>query len=96
MEVVLGMPFLAFSNADVEFTELGKLIWRSYITTEVLPTTSRVKLIDKKKFARVALDRNSEIFVMHIAALEVPIAISICPLRTSQVQGSNESTLTAL
>ncbi len=25
MEVVLGMPFLFFSNADVEFAELGKL-----------------------------------------------------------------------
>ncbi len=25
MEVVLGMPFLSLSNADVEFAELGKL-----------------------------------------------------------------------
>ena len=36
MKIVIGMSFLAFSNADVEFTELGKLTERSYIITEAL------------------------------------------------------------
>ncbi len=71
MEMVLRMPFLSFSNVDVEFAELGKLTWRTYKTAEVLPTTNWVKLIDKKEFARAALDENSETFVVHVSALEV-------------------------
>ena len=37
-EVILGMPFLKISNADMAF---GKrtLTWKSYITNKALPTT---------------------------------------------------------
>ena len=62
-EVVLGMPFLTFSNANVQFVE-KELTWRSYITAEALPSTKRVELIDKKEFAKAALDENSETFVV--------------------------------
>ena len=34
-EVILGMPFLKISNADVSFGE-GTLTWRTYITNEAL------------------------------------------------------------
>ncbi len=68
MEVVLGMPFLALSNADFQFSA-EKLTWKTYTTTEALPTTSWVKLIDKREFARVALDKNLETFVIHVSAL---------------------------
>ena len=64
------MPFLALSNADVEFTELWKLISRSFTAAEALPTTNGVELIDKREFAKVALDESSEIFVVHVATLE--------------------------
>ena len=37
-EVVLNMPFLTLSNADVQFVE-KELTWRSYTTIEALPTT---------------------------------------------------------
>ncbi len=57
MEVVLGMPFLSLSNADVKFAELGKLTWRTYTAAEALLTTSRVKLIDKREFARATQDK---------------------------------------
>ena len=40
-EVILGMPFLKISNADVSFGE-GTLTWRTYITNKALPTTKRV------------------------------------------------------
>ena len=50
MEIVLEMPFLAPSNTEIEFTELEKLTWRSYTAAVVLPTTSRVELIDKQEF----------------------------------------------
>ncbi len=85
MEVILVMPFLSFSNADVKFAELGKLTGRSYTTAEALPTTSWVKLIDKKEFAKAALDGNSETFVVHVAALELLTAMSIYLSRALQV-----------
>ena len=69
MEVVLGMPFLALSNADIQF-DTESFTWRSYSAAEALPTTRRIELIDKYEFAKVALDENSETFVLHVAALE--------------------------
>ena len=38
---------------------------------EVLPIMRPVQLIDKYKFTNIALDENSEIFVVHIAAIKV-------------------------
>ncbi len=81
MEVVLGMPFLALSNANFQFSA-EKLIWRTYTAAEALPTTSRVELIDKREFARAALDQNSEIFVVHVSVLE---ATTIYPSRAAQI-----------
>ena len=75
MEIVLGMPFLALSNADVEFTGLEKLIWRSYIIVEALPTTDWVELIDKREFAKAVLDENSETFVIYVVTLEAETSI---------------------
>ncbi len=71
MEVVLKMSFLAFSNADIQF-DAKSLTWRSYTAAEALPTARWVELIDKHEFAKAALDENSETFVVHVAALEVP------------------------
>ncbi len=82
MEVVLEMPFLAFSNADFQFGA-EELIWRSYTAVEALPTTSRVERIDKKEFTKTALDGNSKTFVVHVVALEVPTAMPIYPSRAS-------------
>ena len=69
MEIVLGMLFLALSNVNIEF-DTESFIWRSYSIAEDLLTTRRVELIDKHEFAKAALDENSEMFVMHVAALE--------------------------
>lgn len=69
MEVVLGMIFLAFGNINIEFIGLKKLIWRFYTAIEVSPTTNRVKYIDRRKFAKTALDKNSWTFVIYVAIL---------------------------
>ena len=67
-EVVLGMPFLPLSGADVDF--LGREFrWRTYTTQEALPTTRRVKLVGKKEFAVAALDPEYETFIVHVASL---------------------------
>ena len=67
-EVVLGMLFLTLSNADIQFLE-KEFIWRSYTTTEALPITKRIELINKIEFAIAALYGNSETFVVHVASL---------------------------
>ncbi len=81
--VVLGMPFLALSNADFQFGA-EELTWRSYIAAEALPTTNRVELIKKREFAKAALDENSETFVVHVSVLDVAEPL-IHPFRAAQI-----------
>ena len=73
MEMILRMLFLTFSNIDIQFAK-KELIWRFYTAVEALPTTKRVELIDKKEFAKTVLDEKSEIFVVHVVALEALLA----------------------
>ena len=84
MEVVLGILFLTLSNADVQFVE-KEFIWRSYTTAKALLTTKRVELINKKEFAKAALDKNSEIFVVHVAFLNLALVLGIYPDRSAQM-----------
>ena len=70
VEVVLGMLFLIFRNANVQFVE-KELTWRSYTTAKALTTTKRVELINKKEFAKVALDEKSETFVVYVASFNL-------------------------
>ena len=70
VKVVLGMPFLTFSNANIQFVK-KKLTWRSYTTVEALLTTKRIEFINKKKFAKAALDEKSEIFVIYVASFNL-------------------------
>ena len=85
MKVVLGMPFLTLSNANIQFTE-KEFTWRSYTAVKALPTTKQVELIDKKEFAEAALDEESETFVVHIAALKAPlVGMVIHPSREAQI-----------
>ena len=65
-EVILGMPFLKISNANVSFDE-RTLTWRTYTTNRALPTTEQVQIIDPKEFVIAALDVDSETFVVHVA-----------------------------
>ena len=74
MEVVLGMPFLTFSNADIQFAE-KKLTWRSYLVVEALPTTKQVQIIDRRKFAVVALAPDKEAFMVHVVYLGAKMSI---------------------
>ena len=68
-ELIVGMPFLKISNADVSFGE-WTLTWKTYTTNKALATTERVQIIDKKDFVIVALDANNKTFVMHVAIRE--------------------------
>ena len=65
VEMILGMSFLILSNANVLFSE-WELTWKSYTAIETLLTTKRVEIINKKVFAKTALDENIEAFMVHI------------------------------
>ena len=81
-EIVLGMSFLTLSNVNVQFVE-KEFTWRSYTTAKVLPTTKRVELINKKKFAKAVLDEKSETFVVYMASLN--LAPGIHPDKAAQI-----------
>ena len=83
-EVILGMSFLKISNANVSFGE-KTLMWKSYITNKALSTIKQVQIINPKKFVIVALDADSEIFVIHIAIRECE-KMFIDPVRKTQIE----------
>ena len=69
MEVVLGIILLVLNNVDIKFNT-ESFTWRSYSEAEILPTTRWVKPIDKYKFAKAALDKNSKTFVVQVTVLK--------------------------
>ena len=79
-EVVLGMLFLTFNGADIDFSG-WELRWKTYIIEEALLTTRRVELVGKKEFAAVTLDPESEIFIIHVASLSSDASPSFSPLK---------------
>ena len=91
--MILEISFLALNNADFQF-DAKKFTWRSYTVIEALSTTSQIEFVDKKEFAKAAFDGNSEIFVVHVAILEIITTMLIYPYRTSQVE--DNSILSAL
>ena len=87
-EVVLGMPFLILSGADVNFSG-RELWWRTYTTKEAFPTTRRVELVGKKEFAAAALDPEYKTYVVHVASLSsTPLpSRNVHPSRRPQISG---------
>ena len=94
MEVVLGIFFLTLSNADIQYIE-KKLTWKFYTIAKVLPTTKQVELIDKKKFAKVVLNKNFETFATYMISI-TPILVhpdrktQIASIFTKEVKISDE------
>ena len=90
-EVVLGMPFLTLSGADVDFSG-RELRWKTYTVEEALPTTRRVELVGKKEFAAAALDPEHETYVVHVGSVRSNASPSSSPLdvhpsRRPQISG---------
>lgn len=70
IDVVLGMSFLAFNNADVKL-DTKSFIWKTYSVAKTLSIARRIKLINKHKFSKADLYKNSKLFIMHFAALKI-------------------------
>ena len=78
LELVLKMLFLILSRADIWFAE-QKLVWKTYTTIETLPMTKIVEIIDKRKFAVVALNTDNKTLVVHKATIAEPTTMPIHP-----------------
>ena len=64
------MFFFILKGTNVDFLD-WELWCKTYTTEEALPTTRCVKLVGKKVFAAAALDPEYEIFVVHVASLNL-------------------------
>ena len=84
LKMVLGMLFLTLSKANIWFVE-RKLVWRTYMGAETLPTTKKVEIINKREFAAAALNEDNETFVVYVAALAELTTMPIHPSRQAQV-----------
>ena len=84
IEIIIGMPFLTFSNANMQFAE-KKLTWRSYTIKKTLPTIWKIELIDKKEFAKAALDEYIKAFVIHVSSLSLRSKIIIYLVWEAQI-----------
>ena len=82
MKVVLGMLFITLGNTNVQFAK-KKLTWKTYTIKEAFLTTCWVKFIDRKEFAKAALDKTLKAFVIHISSLGSRMPIH--PARKAQL-----------
>ncbi len=83
-DVVLGMPFLIMSNADIGF-QARDLQWRFYTTRNVLTTTRQIELIGKKEFTVEALNLEHKAFVIYVVAFSLDLGDEVYPLKKTQI-----------
>lgn len=94
--MVLEMSFLTLSSTDMSFSE-RELTGKSYIVIKALPTTKRVKLSNKKEFAKAAFNEQFETFVVHVAARKAPLSgMRIHFSWVTQILNSNPVKIAAL
>lgn len=70
------MLFLFLSNVNIAFINY-KLTLKLYTIIETLSTTQLVEIIDKIKFAKIALDKNVKVFIVYITFFSLKIIIII-------------------
>lgn len=80
LEGIFEMPFFTLSNINIQFIK-EEFTLRSYTIKKALLTTSRVELIDKKKFAKTILD-NIKVFIVHVFSFKPK---SIYPNKEAQI-----------
>lgn len=76
VNVVLRMAFLFFSNANLQFS-IREPIKKIYTASETILIVRQVKLIDKQKFAKMALDEISKTFVIYVVTIKISSRITI-------------------
>lgn len=66
------MTFHTLSNINIKSIRKN-FTWKFYTTAKALPTSKRAEFIDKKGFIKVALNENSETFMVYIVTLEAEL-----------------------
>ena len=72
IKVVLKIGLITFSNVNIWFAK-KKLTWRFYTIKKALSTPQQVEFINKRAFAKVALDKNTNVFVVHMSCLSLSL-----------------------
>ena len=94
-KVVLGIPFLILSGANVDFLRC-ELRLKTYITKKALSTTRRVELMGKKEFAAAALDPEHKTYIVHVGSVSSDaspsssasqLELDVHPSRRPQISG---------
>lgn len=79
-DIVLVILFRTMNNANIDF-QARELQWRSYTIGNIVPTTIRVELIGKNKFATTALHSEHETSVVQVAVLKTDSGDDVHPSR---------------
>lgn len=74
MAMTLSILFPTFNNRNVLIWK-QELIWKSYITSQALPTTKQVQIISQKEFAVATLGSIKKVFIMYVACLGSKILV---------------------
>lgn len=64
------MFFFTLSNTDIQFLK-KELTQRFYTIVKALLPIKQVEIIDKKKFAKAALNKNVKAFVVHMTFINL-------------------------
>ena len=83
LKIVFNMLFLIVSNIEIQFVK-KKLIWKTYTTKKTLSTIRQVIFIDKKEFAKVALNKNIKAFVIYNSSLSFRLRMTSLQLEKSK------------
>ena len=84
MATVLEMPFLTLNNAEIHFNK-QKLNLKFYTIDKAVRSTKMVKLINKKDFVKVELDKNIKCFILYISFLSLKLRITIHLAKKTQI-----------
>lgn len=77
------MPFLSFSNADIQFTKNREE--KSYIMVNTLPIKKQVELIGQRKFHAMGLDEGKKAFVLYIISPSLEIQDTMHLFLTAEI-----------
>lgn len=68
-KIVFGMPSLPITNSNSEF-HTNKFIQKLYTFVKAQPIVKVVEIINRLKFAKAVLDKNTDIFLIHVTIVE--------------------------
>lgn len=72
MKVVFRISFLIIFNTNIWYME-NELIWRCYITIDILSITKTIEFFEKREFITIVLNKNTKIFEIYIIFLKIMI-----------------------